>query len=133
MGDVDWEVFPDPEVQSRLELCGTKGMSSAHRARFLDAMVKLIPDGTASFSKALDRLEQNDEGVRMYFADGTEARTDAVIGCDGIKSKARTSIMKAAGVTVEPQYVFEYAYRSLIDMSVAQEILGSELAGNTNL
>jgi salicylate hydroxylase len=41
--------------------------------------------------------------------------------------------MTAVGKTVEPQYVGEYAYRSLIDMSVAEGILGVELAGNTNV
>ena len=133
MAEVEWEVYPDVEVQERLKLCGTKGMSSIHRARFLDSMIKLIPEGKASFNKALERTEQDDAGVTLYFRDGTQARAGAVIGCDGIKSKVRTSMLKPKGRKVEPQYAGEYGYRSLIDWSVAQEILGPDIAGNLNL
>ena len=133
MSDVEWEVFPDDIVLERLKLCGTKGMSSIHRARFLDSMIKLIPKDKASFSKVLHRLEQHDDGVHLYFADGTEVTADAVVGCDGIKSKVRASIMNSMGKSVEPQYAGEYGYRSLIDISVAEKLLGPSLAGNLNL
>jgi salicylate hydroxylase len=133
MGDVEWQVLPDDDVQRRSELCGTRTMSTVHRARFLDEMVSLVPKGATSFNKALDRLEQTDRYVTMYFTDGTEAHADAVIGCDGIKSKVRSSIMKDAGFSVEPQYVGEYAYRSLVDVEIAKSVLGERLAVNANL
>jgi salicylate hydroxylase len=133
MGDVEREVYPTEEVRKRSELCGTRTMSSVHRARFLEEMVKLLPDGVASFNKVFSRLEEQDQEVILYFTDGTEVRVDAVVGCDGIKSKVRLSMMKGIGQVVEPQYVGEYAYRSLVDATIAKAILGEQLAANCNV
>lgn len=132
-GEVESETRPEDDVWKRLQECGTKAMSSLHRARFLDGMVKLIPPGSASFNKSLERLVHTEAGVNLYFSDGTEAHADVAIGCDGIKSKVRASIMKEIGTVVEPKYAQEYAYRSLIEMGKAKEILGDQLATNTNV
>jgi salicylate hydroxylase len=64
----------------------------------------------------------------MYFADGTTATADAVIGCDGIKSKVRASIMN-----VDPQYGGGYVYRSLVDVQTARKVLGEKLATNATI
>jgi salicylate hydroxylase len=67
------------------------GMNGVHRAAFLDEMVKLVEgEGIAQFGKRLEEIEEGSNGkLSMKFKDGTTAVADAVIGCDGIKSRVR--------------------------------------------
>lgn len=132
-GEIETQIYPEDDVRERCERFDTRTANSVHRARLLDELVKMIPTEAASFSKALVRQEQKADSVMLYFADGTNVEVDAVVGCDGIKSKVRSSLMAASGKTVEPQYVGEYAYRSLIDAEVVQGILGEKIAVNANL
>jgi 2-polyprenyl-6-methoxyphenol hydroxylase-like FAD-dependent oxidoreductase len=39
--------------------------------------------------RAFDRVEQDDRGVRVYFADGSVERADLLVGGDGIRSSVR--------------------------------------------
>jgi salicylate hydroxylase len=134
-GDLIWQLTGEEKVLERASELGMGVMSSVHRAKFLDELIKLVPAGTATFKKHLTELEDlGDGGVKMYFADGTTATADAVVGCDGIKSKVRSSLMRMGGkVPLESKYTGEYAYRSLIDADVAKEILGEEVAMNSGL
>ncbi|KAF2432059.1 mannitol 1-phosphate dehydrogenase [Tothia fuscella] len=133
-GDLILRLKPSKVVQDVSEIPGMNAMSTVHRARLLDSWAKLVPEGITSFGKRLTEVEiLREGGVRLYFADGTTADADAVIGCDGIRSQVRNSIFKTMGKNLGPKYVGEYAYRSLISSDVAKEILGSELAMNGNL
>ncbi|ELR05459.1 hypothetical protein GMDG_01754 [Pseudogymnoascus destructans 20631-21] len=58
-----------------------------HRAHFLNELVKLIPDEVPEFGKRLKNIEESGDKMVMTFEDGTTAEADAVIGCDGIKSR----------------------------------------------
>jgi salicylate hydroxylase len=133
MGDIDLEIYPNVGVQRYLDRCSVKSSSTVYRARLLDAFLSLSPDGYASFNKALVRVKQDEKEVRLSFADGKEVHADAVIGCDGIKSQVRASIVKEEGVFIEPEYASEYCHRSLVDMDLAESILGLELAGGPTL
>lgn len=112
------------------------GGGSCHRARFLDELVKLLPKdrNIANFDKRLDTIDNDEGSLRIVFCDGTVARADAVIGCDGIKSRTR-EIMLGRDKSVEAKcgYSGKYAYRCLIPMSDAIEALGEEKAANTSL
>lgn len=89
---------------------GIRSRSSMHRAAFLAEMVKLIPEGIASFGKTLVGIEDlGEEGVKLSFADGTDATASGVVGCDGVKSRAR-QILYGKGKVV-PKYTGEYGYR----------------------
>ena len=71
-------------------VAGDMGQSSVHRAHFLDALVRLIPDGVANFGKRIEDVSSEQNGkMKLTFADGTIEYADAVIGCDGIKSRTR--------------------------------------------
>lgn len=52
--------------------------------------------------KTLVDIDSNESGVTARFADGSEARGDLLIGCDGIHSRVRTSIDPSA---TAPRYV----------------------------
>lgn len=111
---------------------GIKTMNMVHRARLLEEMVALMPDGVAVFNKALTEIEELVGGeVRLKFADGTSAIVDAVIGCDGIKSVVRDILFTHA--KVQPKYSGEYGYRALVPAEQLVEALGEDLALNGNI
>ncbi|EON68907.1 hypothetical protein W97_08165 [Coniosporium apollinis CBS 100218] len=111
------------------------GQAYTHRAHFLDEMVKLVPDGVAVFGKRLVDIEDKggEEGVLLKFADGSTARHSAVIGCDGIKSRTREIVLGKEHPAARAVYSGKYAYRGLIPMEKAAELLGDELARNGQL
>jgi 2-polyprenyl-6-methoxyphenol hydroxylase-like FAD-dependent oxidoreductase len=53
------------------------------------------------FGKKLAQLQMTDRGVTAFFADGTSADGDFLVGCDGIHSRTRKLILPNAA---EPDY-----------------------------
>lgn len=105
-----------------------KGMSMIHRARFLDELVKLIPKEFVSFGKKVVAVEQVMGIVRLGFEDGTVAEASAAIGCDGVKSRVRQSLF---GQESDATFTGKYAYRGLLPMSKAIDLVGEKLARNS--
>lgn len=101
--------------------------SSVHRARFLEELVKLIPEGAASFRKRLVGIEEEGEGVLLKFLDGTEVRHDAVVGCDGVKSQVRKLLLGEGDETSEAVFSGKCCYRGLVPAEKAIQILGENL------
>ncbi|KAJ9161052.1 FAD/NAD(P)-binding domain-containing protein [Coniochaeta hoffmannii] len=127
-----------PDLASEFQiLCEREGWGGVHRARFLDELVGLLADDEKAerikFGKRVEGIEEEEGGgVRIRFADGTEARADAVVGCDGIKSRTR-EIIVGDEKKAKCGYSGKYAYRCLIPMAEAIEALGEEKAANTSL
>lgn len=110
------------------------GYCGAHRAAFLDEMVKLVPKDIAEFGKRLDKISEISDGeMVMTFQDGSTATADAIIGCDGIKSRVRQLIIGEHHPSAYPTYTHKYAYRGLIPMEKAVEVVGEERAQNATL
>lgn len=66
--------------------------------------------------------------VRLGFEDGTIAEASTAIGCDGVKSRVRQSLFgKENGAT----FTGKYAYRGLLPMSKAIDLVGEKLARNS--
>lgn len=87
----------------------------------------------ARFDKRLNHIEEEKGGgVRITFTDGSVALADAVIGCDGIKSRTREILLEDEK-QAKCGYSGKYAYRCLIPMPEAIEALGEEKAANTAL
>ncbi|KAK4446395.1 salicylate hydroxylase [Podospora aff. communis PSN243] len=107
--------------------------SAVHRAKFLDEMVRFIPEGAVSFKKSLVKIEDvpvdtvSDSGVKLTFADGTSVVHAAVIGCDGVRSAARKYVH---GEKASPTFSGEYAYRALVPADVMISTMGFERAMN---
>ena len=108
------------------------GQIGVHRAAFLDEIVKLVPKKIARFGKKLADIEEGGSNGRlvMKFEDGTTAEADAVIGCDGIKSRVRQIIVGKDHPSAHPSYTHKYAYRGLAPMEEAMKAVGEELALN---
>jgi salicylate hydroxylase len=98
-----------------------------HRAHFLDELVKLLPPDIRQFRKRLVDISESPNGsgdAILYFADGTTAQHTAVIGCDGIKSRTRELVLGEEAA--RPVFSGKYAYRGLIPMQKAVELVGDE-------
>ncbi|KAL4246575.1 FAD/NAD(P)-binding domain superfamily protein [Abortiporus biennis] len=67
------------------------GIVRFHRAQFLDTFISHIPKDVAHFGKRLQAYkdEAGSPGVELFFEDGTSAKCDVLIGCDGIGSIVR--------------------------------------------
>lgn len=103
------------------------GANSAHRAEFLDILVKELPDGHAEFGKRCVKVEQTNDTVRVSFEDETSYECDGVIGSDGINSRVRTAVL---GRTVQPLFTGTQVYRGLIPMEDLQQAMKSEHLAN---
>jgi salicylate hydroxylase len=104
-----------------------------HRAHFLDVLVKLIPEGVAKFGKRVENVEKRGQEILLTFHDGSTAVADAVIGCDGVKSRTRQILLGENHQSTNPTFTGKYAYRGLIPMEKAANALGDELARNSQM
>lgn len=117
--------------EAAFTISNSVGQSGVHRARFLEEMVKLLPQDKAAFGKRLRNITDRDDGkLVMQFEDDTQAEADAVIGCDGIKSRVRQIMFGEKHPCAFPSYTHKYAYRGLVPMEQAVEAIGEERAKN---
>ncbi|KAH6656041.1 hypothetical protein BKA67DRAFT_516187 [Truncatella angustata] len=108
------------------------GQNGVHRAHYLDQLVQHLPKEKAQFGKRLLEVREREDGkLVMHFKDGSTATADAVIGCDGIKSRVRQTVVGADHPSVHPSYTHKYAYRGLVPMDVAVDAIGEERAKNS--
>lgn len=97
-----------------------------HRAHFLAELVKLIPNDIAKFGKRVVDVTRTEDGDAMlHFADGSTAKHAAVLGCDGIKSRIRPIVL-ADSDPAPAVFSGKYAYRGLVPMDKAVEIMGGD-------
>ncbi|KAI1770476.1 FAD/NAD(P)-binding domain-containing protein [Hypoxylon cercidicola] len=123
----------DPSHQTMLYKidAGYKGFEGTRRDQFLEALVKIIPQEIVELRKRLDTIEEKaEERVLLKFADGTTAEADAVIGCDGIKSRVRELMLGSDDPASFPHYTHKVAYRALVPMDKAISALGEYKARN---
>ncbi|UJO19782.1 FAD-dependent monooxygenase orf3 [Fulvia fulva] len=108
------------------------GQAGVHRARYLDELVKLIPEDVVDFGRRLEGLGRDKKTGRhvLHFHDGSTATATAVIGCDGIKSKVRSLMYGPSHPCSKPTYSHKYAYRALATMEDAVKAVGEEKAKN---
>jgi 2-polyprenyl-6-methoxyphenol hydroxylase-like FAD-dependent oxidoreductase len=71
---------------------------------------------TVRLGITVDHLEQDDNGVRVAFSDGSVGRYDLVIGADGLFSKVRQFILPDAPV---PEYTGQMVWRLFADRPAA--------------
>ncbi|CAG8960431.1 hypothetical protein HYFRA_00008150 [Hymenoscyphus fraxineus] len=102
---------------------------SLSRAKFLEGIVGLLdPRVKLNFgTRIIDIVDGIDNHVgqsRLRFEDGTEAYADAVIGCDGIRSKVRELMF---GEKANAVYSGKYAYRKVVSMKKAIATVGPQM------
>jgi salicylate hydroxylase len=117
---------------------GKASQSTVHRAKFLDALVELVPSGWAHFDKRLVNIEDKTaEGgsLILNFKDGTTVEADAVIGADGIHSHTREHVLDdvPGKEDFKLQYTGAVLYRSIIPMEKVVNALGTEITQCSSL
>ncbi|MCJ1473381.1 hypothetical protein MMC13_002032 [Lambiella insularis] len=122
----------DPDYETPLFKidAGYKGFAGCRRDQFLEALVKSVPEGVIECKKRLEKVcENGSEGnISLTFADGSSAETDAVIGCDGLKSRVREYLLGEGNPASYVHYSHELAYRGLVSMENAIKALGEKRA-----
>jgi len=81
-----------------------------HRAEFQNMLLAALPLGTVHLDRDCVAAVEDDDGVRIEFADGSRVRADVLIGADGIHSV----IQSVVGAKSEPVSEGIMAYRGLI-------------------
>jgi salicylate hydroxylase len=125
-----WENIPSWVTQVEM---GEGGGGNVLRASFLMELVKLLPPECAMFGKTLSDIDTGSDGsFNLLFEDGTSYNADAVVGCDGIRSRVRKVLF---GQDSASKAVFSgtYLYRVVIEMQIAVRTLGEELAANSQI
>ncbi|MDB5927464.1 MAG: monooxygenase, FAD-binding protein, partial [Betaproteobacteria bacterium] len=73
----------------------------------------LLPQENYHFNSALERVEQDDNGVTAIFSGGTRSRGDLLVGADGTRSTVREQVMPEA----RPRYAGYVAWRGVVQES----------------
>lgn len=111
-----------------------EGHGAVHRAKWLEVLMGMVPEGVIHFGKRLANIEQSGEKVTLSFGDGTTAEADAVVGCDGVKSKVREIMVGGEAVEgAKCGYSGKYTYRCMIPREQAVKELGIERVGVSSL
>ena len=101
---------------------GKDGFQGGRRSDILEAWANLIPPSSVRFSKELDTITDGSP-LTLHFKDGTTARADAVIGCDGIRSRTR-SLLTPSSLS-EPTYTRKFCFRALAPLPLAIATIGT--------
>lgn len=113
------------------------GQRGVKRSDFLDELIKHVPEGVAQFGKRVMHYTTSSSSgkVTLHFKDGSTATHDAVIGCDGIKSNIRKTLLASTTKPEAANAVFsgKFCYRGLIPMDEAVEAIGEEMAKNAQM
>ena len=110
--------------------CGHRGFEGCHRAHFLEELAKRSDSDLVRFGKRLVSLSESteSENVRLIFQDNTTVAAQAVIGCDGIKSRVRQLLLGADSPAAHPHFSHKVAFRALVPMDKAERALGKHRA-----
>lgn len=84
-----------------------------HRADLLESLRLKLPRSCISTGRKLEKVDYGVEGYQLHFKDGSTAKADIVVGCDGIKSVVR----KHLGLFDLPVYSGQMVYRGFVDYS----------------
>lgn len=106
------------------------GQSSVHRADFLDALIPLVPCDKVHFNHRVEKVDADEHKVCVHFMGGKQIECDYVIGCDGIHSVVRNSVLASHQLPpIHPQFSGTWAYRGIIkfqDFKNAIQTLGHD-------
>jgi 2-polyprenyl-6-methoxyphenol hydroxylase-like FAD-dependent oxidoreductase len=94
-----------------------KPVASIRRPRVLSSWGRLyrtlkdaFPESAYHFAKSLTRFEERSDGVSAYFADGSVAHAELLIGADGLRSTVRQQLFPQA----KPRYAGYVAWRGML-------------------
>ena len=95
-----------------------------HRGDLHAGLASLVPADTIELGRRLTAVEDGPDDLVLRFADGGEARTDLVIGADGVHSLMREHLLGPE----RPRFSGRVAYRAVFP---AHLLGGREIGDNT--
>ena len=87
-----------------------------HRADLHAAIASAVPEGVVTLNCKLVGVVQNNFGVALTFADGTQVTADAVIAADGVHSLMRELLLGPE----HARFTGRVAYRTTFDLALMQ-------------
>lgn len=97
------------------------------RAQFFEQLASGFSPDVVHFNKELVRYSDpasSSQPVTLYFADGTTATADALIGCDGIRSHVRAQLLSIdAPLATNPNYTHKRCYRTIVPLAEGERVL----------
>jgi salicylate hydroxylase len=109
-------LFSQERGEAALRRYGAHGYF-IHRADLLDILRSVVPSEIVELGRKCTGLEQDANGGRLSFADGSTAEADVVIGADGVHSVVRDAVDGAVATTFSGQC----AWRCLIPARAAAQ------------
>ncbi|RMZ81275.1 hypothetical protein DV737_g2616, partial [Chaetothyriales sp. CBS 132003] len=125
-------MFGDAELITEL-MAPPTGNLTVRRNDLLALLADKAGPEHAAFNKKLIGLEQSDTCVTLKFGDGTEEAASTVIGCDGIHSAVRRSIVGAENLSAAPQFSECGVYRAIVSTEKLEQAIGPEIARTSNV
>jgi salicylate hydroxylase len=86
------------------------GWYQLHRADVLDIFVRALPPGIVETGRRVVTLTPGARAATLTFADGREEEADVVVGCDGIHSLVRTTLLGPD----KPRFTGHMCWRALV-------------------
>lgn len=105
MGDTAESVYGAPQL-------------TIHRADLLSVLAQALAPNSMRFSKRLESLTQDAEGVDLRFEDGSTARHSVVIGGDGIHSRVRAALFGPE----QPRFTGVVSYRAVVPTDRVRQV-----------
>jgi salicylate hydroxylase/6-hydroxynicotinate 3-monooxygenase len=107
------------KIQSEFDMLAVERKFGAphlmmHRGDLHAALLSLVPMERIHLDRKITRFEQSSQGVRLFFADGTTAEADALVGADGVHSVIRAQMFAEE----KPIYTGRIAYRATFPASL---------------
>ena len=108
--------YDSGEETSRLEMAEAAEQKygapqlTIHRADLLAALAEAVPGDCIRLGRRAESITQDAAGVTLRFADGSQARVEALLGADGIHSVVRTAMFGAES----PRFTGIVAYRAVV-------------------
>ncbi|KAF2758770.1 FAD/NAD(P)-binding domain-containing protein [Pseudovirgaria hyperparasitica] len=98
------------------------------RQQLLEELVKPLPKQRLHCNKKLVSITENDTGpLVLHFADGSIHVADAVLGCDGYRSRVREIILGKDHAAAEPVFAGFWDARGLIPTEQAVKQFGTNI------
>lgn len=120
------EKLPDAWPMASIMAPGI-GHTAVGRYELLNLLASRIDQSRARFTKKLVNVEQNESHATLYFEDGTTDKAGVVIGCDGIHSSVRKSMLGPEHPAAGPNFTGIAGYRAVFTMEKLVEALGPEI------
>ncbi|ETS06292.1 FAD/NAD(P)-binding domain-containing protein [Trichoderma reesei RUT C-30] len=121
----DAEASEDDDLLFQLRM--GEGYKAARRCDIVSQLVKHIPQERVQLLKWLQSVEEDAEGrAVLTFRDGSTAKADVVVGCDGIRSQVRSAMFGSGPSAPRAQYAHQLAFRGLVPMAKVAATLGPE-------